>query len=141
MAVGAQKALHVRCGALRAGRVDGSCGLLVRREPRRKACGERGGRRVGTLPMRTVSRQGEAQQDEVANSYIFNIYYTTPGDERPQLAGTFCGILYHTDYKKLNTNKSISYVNSLLLFHRYRVTDGTPSLHQQRNSAGMYDFQ
>ena len=93
VAVGTQTALHVRCGALRAGRVDGSCGLLARRGPRRKACGERGGRRVGTLPMRTVSRQGAAHQDEVANSCIFNICHTAPGDERPRLAETFCGKL------------------------------------------------
>jgi len=38
-AVGAPRAPHARGGALRAGRVDGSCGLLARREPRRKACG------------------------------------------------------------------------------------------------------
>ena len=63
--------------------------------PRRKACGERGGRRVGTLPMRTVSRQGAAHQDEVANSGIFKICHTAPGDERPQRAGTFCGKVYH----------------------------------------------
>ena len=48
-AVGAQRAPHVRGGALRAGRVDGSCGLLARRGPRRKACGERGGRRLGNI--------------------------------------------------------------------------------------------
>ena len=86
---GAQRAPHARGSALRAGRVDGSCGLLARRGPRRKACGERGSRRVGTLPMRTVSRQGAAHQDEVANSCIFNICHTAPGDERPRVGSYF----------------------------------------------------
>ena len=91
-AAGAQRAPpRLRCGALRAGRVNGSCGLLARRDPRRKACGERGCRRLGNLPMRTVSRQGAAHQDEVANSCISNICHTAPGDERPRLAETFCG--------------------------------------------------
>ena len=54
-------------------------------------------RRVGMLPMRNVSRQGEAPQDKVANSCISNIRHTAPVDERPPLAERKCGILYRAN--------------------------------------------
>src|SRR2546430_11710954 len=55
---------------------------------------ERENRPVGMLPMRNGSRHGAAQQDDVANSCISNIYHTAPVDESPRFAGTFCGIVY-----------------------------------------------
>ena len=40
-----------------------------------------------------ITREGTDYGMEVANSCISKIYHTAPGDERPQLAGTFCGIV------------------------------------------------
>src|SRR5215831_5804080 len=54
---------------------------------------KRGTRRLGRLPMRNVSRQGEARQDKVANSCISNIRRLAPVDESPAFAETVCGIL------------------------------------------------
>src|SRR5262245_1877212 len=55
---------------------------------------EQAHRRVGMLPMRNGSRHGEAQPRKSANACIYNIRHTAPGDERPPLAETFCGIVY-----------------------------------------------
>ena len=41
---------------------------------------------LGRLPMRNVSRQGEARQDKVANSCISNIRHLAPVDESPAFA-------------------------------------------------------
>src|SRR5215510_2259555 len=54
-------------------------------------------RRVGILPMRNDSRHGAAPQDESANSCIYNIYHIAPGNERPALAETKCGIVYRAN--------------------------------------------
>src|SRR5262245_34656216 len=52
---------------------------------------------LGRLPMRNGSRPGTAQPCESANSCIYNIRHTAPGDERPLFPATFCGILYHAN--------------------------------------------
>ena len=57
-------------------------------------------RRVGILPMRNGSRQGEAPQDEDANSCIYNIRHTAPFDESPWFAVTFCGILSQRNFTR-----------------------------------------
>jgi hypothetical protein len=56
---------------------------------------------LGRLPMRNGSRQGIAQLCESANACIFNIYHTAPGDEKPQLAATFYGILSQVHFIEL----------------------------------------
>jgi hypothetical protein len=68
---------------------------------------QRGNRRLGRLPMRNGSRQGKAHPCESANSCIYNIRHTAPGDERPLCAETFCGILSQRNFtrRKVNTFK------------------------------------
>src|SRR5262245_20103032 len=43
--------------------------------------------------MRNDSRHGAAPQDESANSCIYNIHHIAPGNERPAVAETKCGIM------------------------------------------------
>src|SRR5207249_5596315 len=72
---------------------------------------EHANKRVGILPMRNGSGQGEAQQDESANSCIYNICQTTPVDERPRFAETFCGIVYRANYISLSILLPIRSIN------------------------------
>src|SRR5919197_1154243 len=52
---------------------------------------------VGTLPMRTVSRQAYDSQCPSVNPNVFNGGHTVPVDERLPLAETFCGIVYRAN--------------------------------------------
>jgi len=66
-------------------------------------------RRVGILPMRSDSRHGAAPQDESANVCMYNIHHIAPGNERPALAETKCGIVYHA----FGINKTSCKINKL----------------------------
>ena len=58
---------------------------------------KQGNRRLGRLPMRNGSRPGKAHPYESANSCIYNVCHTAPGDDSPPLAETFCGNLYRAN--------------------------------------------
>ena len=64
---------------------------------------------LGRLPMRNGSRHGAARPCESANSCIYKICHTAPGDERRPLAETFCGILSQRNFTrhKVNTFKCL----------------------------------
>ncbi len=64
---------------------------------------------VGTLPMRTVSRQAHGSKCPSVNLNVFNIGHTAPVDERLPLAETFCGIVYHA----FGINKTSCKINEL----------------------------
>jgi hypothetical protein len=55
---------------------------------------------VGTLPMRTVSRQAYGSKCPSVNPNVFNIGHTAPVDQRLPLAETFCGILYRVKTRR-----------------------------------------
>ena len=52
---------------------------------------------LGKMPMRNGSRHRETHPCESANACIYNVCHPVPVDERPLLAETFCGILYHAN--------------------------------------------
>jgi hypothetical protein len=73
---------------------------------------EQANRRVGSLPMRNGSRHGEGPQVDVANSCIYNIYYTDPADEKLQFPATFCGIVYRVTWAGVSASLGIIFLPS-----------------------------
>ena len=73
---------------------------------------KRGTRRLGRLPMRNVSRQGEAPQDESANSCIYNIRHLAPVDESPAFAETVCGKVYRATWAGVSASFGLVFLPS-----------------------------
>ena len=101
-AVGAQRAPHARCGALRAGRVDGSCGLLARRGPAGKpAVSEEAG---AWAHCQCELSHGREQRNKTRSpTPVFSIYVILlQATKDHSVAETFCGILYRANYISLS---------------------------------------
>jgi hypothetical protein len=67
---------------------------------------------LGTLPMRSGSRHGEAQPCESANACIYNIRHTAPVDESLPLAETFCGKVYRATWAGVSASLGIVFLPS-----------------------------